>query len=368
MTFAHPSHWAEVDIANLHHNYAVVRRRLRRKKLIGSVKADAYGHGAVRIAQELAALGVDALTTGSPDEALAIRRGGVRVPIIMLGCCPPGELPDLARAGLLPTITDLAGARVLAGAMRYPTAVYVKVDCGLGRLGIPLADAPAAIRAIAAQPPLVVAGIYTHLPFHDAAGREWARAGLARFDHLLRALAEEGVSPAITQARASAGLFADLEDAANSVCAGHALYGFGLTDAAVAGADELRPALRAITTRLIHLADQTPGTRQGAPYGHSAARRTGVIPIGTADGLRRPPEGRPVPVVVRGHRVRLIGVSLEHAVVDLDEAPEAAVGDAVSLLGEGVTLAELAALNGVTEREVLMQFARRITYRYGRSA
>src|SRR5262249_42600380 len=144
--------WMELDLDAFAHNLAVVRRLAGPRRLIASVKANAYGHGAVAIARELARQGVETLWTGSIDEALAIRDAGIRARILLFGGYLPKDIPDLIGHGFTPTICDRAGAEAVSAAASDPTPVYIKVDSGLGRLGVPLADAAELISGIAALP------------------------------------------------------------------------------------------------------------------------------------------------------------------------------------------------------------------------
>ena len=148
--------WAEIDFGALAHNLAVVRGLAGQRRLIASVKANAYGHGAVPVARELARLGVDTLWTGGIDEALAIRAAGIGVRILLFGGYLPADIPELLRHGLTPTIYDRAGAQAISAAARGPTPVYVKVDAGLGRLGVPLPEAEELIQGIAALPNIIL--------------------------------------------------------------------------------------------------------------------------------------------------------------------------------------------------------------------
>ncbi|MGH6933538.1 MAG: alanine racemase, partial [Dongiaceae bacterium] len=176
--------WVEIDLAALAHNLAVARRLAGSRRLIASVKANGYGHGAVLMSTALAKLGVDCLWTGSLDEAIEIKLAGLAARIIMFGGYTPVQMPELLGQGLVPTIYDEAGAKAVTGAADSPAAVFVKVDSGFGRLGVPIVDAFDLILGIAALPNVAIEGIYTHLPFSDAAGREWARGCHGGFESL----------------------------------------------------------------------------------------------------------------------------------------------------------------------------------------
>jgi len=358
--------WAEIDEGALAHNLAVARRLAGTRRLIASVKANGYGHGAVAMAQALSALGVDTLWTGSIDEALAIRAAGVQARILLFGGYLPAEIPELLRHGLTPTLYDRAGAEAVSAAATEPTAVYVKVDAGLGRLGVPVAEAEALIADIANLPHLHIEGIYSHLPFGDAAGRDWARERSAGFQSLLQRLAARGIRPPVTQVWASSGLLARMPDSCNAVCVGHLLYGLPTVSADVADAGDLRPLLTAIKSRLIHVAHRAAGGEAGSAGGYGArnARATGVIPLGLGDGMRNAAAGQTMSLIVGGKRAPVLGVSLEHTTLDLTDI-DAQVGDEVVIVGRSNGLAtdfdDLARWFGCGKLEALMTFSKRLS-------
>jgi alanine racemase len=360
--------WAAIDLPALGHNLAIVRRLAGTRRLIASVKANAYGHGAVPIARELVRLGVGTLWTGSIDEALAIQDAGIDARILLFGGYVPGDIPALLRHGLIPTIYDHAGARAVSAAAAGPTPIYIKVDAGLGRLGIPIADAEGAIAEMAALPRIVVEGVYTHLPFGDAAGRDRACENGHAFAALLERLAATGIRPSVTQVWASSGVLAGVPDACNAVCVGHLLYGLSPVSAEVASAADLRPVMTAIRTRLIHVAHRSVGgTSGGGAYGLRNAQITGVVPLGLTDGMRNACPGEAASLLVRGRRAPVLGVSLEHTTLDLTGIDSPRVGDEVTLLGRSDGLAntfqDLARWFGCGELEALMSFSGRIETR-----
>lgn len=230
----------EIDPAALAHNLGYVRRLAGQRRLIASVKANAYGHGAVEIARRLEVLGIDTLWTGSIAEAIAMREAGIKARILLFAGYLPAEIPQLLARGFVPTIYDREGALTVSRAARAPVPIYIKVDSGLGRLGVPLPEAESLIRDIAALPSIQIEGIYSHLPFGDAAGRDWALAHYQGFAALLGRLASMGIQPAVTQVWASSGLLAQLPDICNTVCVGHLLYGLSTVSDDVAPVTELR--------------------------------------------------------------------------------------------------------------------------------
>ncbi|MGI9333031.1 MAG: alanine racemase [Gammaproteobacteria bacterium] len=362
---ARPS-WVEFDLEALAHNYRTLRAHIGPEPhIIAALKANAYGHGAVPVARCLARYDVHSLATGSVEDALAIRNAGIERPILMFGGALPQDMHALVRHGLTPTVYNLAGAEAVSRAATERTAVYVKVDAGLGRLGVPLPDALDFIRHLRTLDKLVLEGVYTHLSFHDAAGRDWSRARLAGFDELLEALDAAGIEVPITQAIASSGLLCGLPSRANAVCPGHLLYGVSPVADDVAAIDPYRPVLKAIKSRLIHVGPIKAGMRDAGPQ---APRRVGVIPLGLVDGYRPISARSAACALIAGRRVAIKAVSLEHISLDLSDLDQAEIGDEVVLLGasggETITLADIAHWQGTRPHHVLMAFDRRLRARY----
>jgi alanine racemase len=321
----------------------------------------------VPIARELVRLGVDTLWTGNIDEALAIRDAGIDARLLLFGGYLPGAISALLRHGVTPTIYDRAAARAVSAAATGPTPVYVKVDSGLGRLGVPIAEADELIGEIAALPRVIVEGIYSHLPFADAAGRDRAGAQADAFAALLRRLAARGIEPKVTQVWASSGLLAGLPDACNTVCIGHLLYGLSPMTADVAAARDLRPVMTAIKTRLVHVAHHGAGDAGGGSYGMRNARVAGVVPLGLGDGMRNPAPGEVMSLLIRGRRAPVLGVSLEHMTLDISGIDSPQVGDEAVVIGHsgGVSnsFKDLARWFGCGELEAVMAFSGRIPMR-----
>ena len=370
---AHPG-WAVYDLDRLRANLAAIRRRIGPgQACIAALKANAYGHGALPVARALDGAGLAAFMTGSFDEACRLQAEGLRTPVVMFAGALPAGMADLVAAGLVPTVVDRASAEAAAGAAPSGQAVpvYVKVNAGLGRLGVPLEAAEEFLAGLAAAPGLDVQGLYTHLPFGDAQGRDWTARRLAAFDALLARLEESGRLPPLTQARASACVAAGLSDRANAVCVGHLLYGLSpFADAALADLSAYRPVLAEVGSRLIQVSEHPQGSdiAIGGSYGLRHGRRTGVAPIGVAQGLVRPVPGSRPQALIRGRRAPIIAVSLEHMVLDLTDVGDAAVGDAVWLLGgdgeAAIGLDALAAWFGMTALDAVMALSGRLTAHY----
>ena len=369
---AHPG-WAVYDLDRLLANLAAIRRRCAPgQACIAALKGNAYGHGAAPVAQALDGEGLAAFMTGSFDEACRLRAEGLRTPIVMFAGALPEGMADLVGAGLVPTIVDRAGAEAAAqAAAGKPASVYVKVNAGLGRLGVPLEEAEGFFAGLADMPGLEVQGLYTHLPFGDARGRDWATERFDAFDALLARLEARGLAPPVTQAGASASVAAGLPDRSNAVCVGHLLYGLSpFADASVADVSAFKPVLAEVGSRLVQVSDHPQGSdiAIAGSYGIRRGRRTGVAPVGAAQGLARPAPGSRPEVLIRGRRAPILAVSLEHLTLDLSDVEDAAVGDAVLLLGgdgaAAIGLGELAAWSGRRELDTVLALSGRLAAHY----
>jgi len=279
---SHPA-WMEFDLDALTANYAELQRSAGPDvRIIASLKANAYGHGAVAVAGKLAALGAFALSTGSFRDAVAIRESGVTTPIVMFGGNLPLAVAEYLRHDLMPTVYNMATARAVSDAARGPAPVYIKVDAGMGRLGVELREAESFIRRVIALPRVVVEGVYTHLSFKDAEGRDWSKRGIERFNALIARLRDDGVDIPVTQAVASSNLMVGYMDGCNAISPGHLLYGLPSVEPGLAPIAPFRPVLRAVKARLIHIGEfpEDPALKEGGYHVNRQGRRTGVVPLG----------------------------------------------------------------------------------------
>ncbi|MDP6787152.1 MAG: alanine racemase [Rhodospirillales bacterium] len=367
----HPT-WMEVDLAALESNFREVRRLVGPEtKIIASVKGNGYGLGVAEAARVLQRLGAYAVATGSFKDALAIRRAGIGIKVQMF----PGNLPqgiaELLRHDLIPSVCNLETARAVSEAAEKPAQVFIKVDCGLARLGVPVDEAEDFVRAVTALPNIIVEGLFTHLPFGDAAGLDWARSRLDRFDDLIEGLKRSGIEIPVTQSLASSGVACRLRTACNTVCTGHLLYGgLARVPPELGDLSGFRPVLKAVRSRLIHI-EQHPTDKaigSGGALSLKAGSTTGVVPFGLYDGYRPAVSGQSAAMLVRGRRVPVLYVTQEYATLDLSAVADAGLGDQVTALGtdgaEDITIEEMAKWFGGIPLNVLMSLNERLPYRY----
>src|SRR5881628_249974 len=340
--------WFEIDLDAAVDNLRAVRRLVGPgRKIVAVVKADAYGFGSLEMGRAFAAHGADALGIADLADGVRLRDAGLTLPILMY----PNALPDAARdvidAGLIPTLTDLDAARAYAAAAALharPVDVFVKVDVGLERLGVPADQAVKLVLAIRELSRLRLSGLCTHLHVPKGADPAYVEWQFGRFTAVLDALAAQGVDVPIRLAASSPLVLGFPATYLNAVDPGRMLYGYGheaATDSVV-----LRPVFRALKSRLVEVKDVAPRERfaAAAPFPIVGAMRLGVIPVGMGDGFHRLNAGS---VLVRGRRVPILArPSLEHTRLDLTTVPDAAVGDEVVLVGrqgaDEITLDEVA--------------------------
>jgi alanine racemase len=361
--------WMRIDLSAVAENFLAIKRALgQERKTIGVVKADAYGHGAGAVAPLLATLGVDFLANGSIDECGVIRRAGVSTPLILLGPMQPKTIPKIIQYRLIPSLENAISAQALAAATTDMIPVFVKVDCGFGRFGVPLGDAINFVDFLESLRRLRVEGIYTHLPFSNNEGRAWAERQMRLFDGLVRGLKECGKDIPVCQSLASPGILSGLSDAGNAMAVGHLMYGLSpLSDNSMHIVDlPLRMALQSMNATLVHVGEPPP-IHEAAPYLQPlSVKRLGVASAGIHHGYRPTHDG--AYVVIRGRAARVLRACLENTIVDLSNHPVAAAGDRVTLVGnEGdrpIQLADLARWQSSSPLMLLATFGRSLPKTY----
>ena len=360
--------WAEVRLEHIVHNMKAIRAALPAgTKFLGVVKADAYGHGAVPTALALQEQGADYLAVSCLDEALELRSGGVKLPILILGHTPVEYLPRLIEEDLTQTVSNLAKAREYDAAcekLNGHLRIHIKLDTGMSRLGFLCAGEHFAagvenVAAACACPRLIPEGIYTHFAVSDEPGPEaeaYTRAQFRLFTDMLSALEARGLRFALRHCANSGAVLHDPETALDMVRPGLLLYGYG--DAGRLG---LKPAMR-LVTRVATIKHYEPGTRISYGGHFTTARRTrmGVIPIGYADGLVRCLSDRCAFAVAGGMAPQRGRICMDMCMIDLTELPEAAIDSHVEIFGETASLDELARAAGTIPYELLCSVSKRV--------
>jgi alanine racemase len=336
MTAAGSPHraWIEVDHDAIRHNLAVVRRRAPGARVIGIVKANAYGHGDVAVARTLVDGGVERLGVATVDEGIALREAGITVPILVLWGIGASEVEALRAADLEPIVADLRSVEMLASARgRGRIGVHLKVDTGLHRQGADPDEALSSAAAIARSAALELVGTMSHLavPGEDDAHTEVQLLRLAR---VLDAMRSAGIDPGIVHVSATGGILSGAAVAADAVRPGLALYGLA-PSWATARERELRPALslKAKPMRLFEL-KAGEGIGYGLRFRAPRDTRIATLAIGYGDGWPRA-HANNGSVLVRGRRAPIVGaVSMDGLTVDIGGIAGVTYDDEFVLIGE----------------------------------
>lgn len=363
--------WLEIDLS------AIGENTQRIAEIVGpdvavlvSLKADAYGHGALRVARTVLRNGASWLGVATVSEAQPLRSAGITKPVLVFGYTPPWQARDAVSLDVRTTVYSLDSARALSRAatdLGRLVRVHVKVDTGMARLGL-RAENPEEIVAfcqeLRALPNLEVEGIFTHFATADSADQTYARMQLARFERVLEAFDRDGGRPPIVHASNSAATLTLPEARFNMVRPGIAIYGLAPSREVPLPAG-FSPAL-SFKTQVAQVKDipAGEGISYGATFVTPAPMRIAVLPVGYADGFRRAPANWGE-VLVRGARAPLLGrVAMDQCMIDVTDIPAVRQGDEVVLIGtqgsETLSADDVAARLGTINYEVVSALLARV--------
>jgi alanine racemase len=365
--------WVEVNLNNLAFNFRQIRKTVpRATKVMVCVKADAYGHGLVPVSRTLVDCGVDYLGVASIDEAIRLRDAGIRVPILVLGVVLKEDIAPLFAYDITPTVCSLDIARALnRRALRTKSAisVHIKVDTGMGRVGVLGEQAPDFIHAVSRLRGIRIEGLFTHLACTDT-DKKFTGRQIAIFNGLQARLAASGVRIPLIHAANSLGTINYPESHFTMVRPGLAVYGlYPQYPLAVS----LKPVL-SLKTRVVYCKDVPKGFSVSYGRTYVTKRRTTIVtlPIGYGDGYPRNLSNK-APVVINGSRFSIAGrVCMDQIMVDVGDY-NVRVGDQAVLIGaqgkKVITTEELAALSDTISYEIVCGLGSRVPriYTGGRS-
>ncbi len=374
---------ATVDLDAVAHNYRLARASAGRPA-IGVVKADAYGHGAVPVARRLAAEGAPFLAVALVEEGLALRAAGIETPVLVLGAAYGEAWELLVAHRLTPLIfrpEHLAGLAAAARAAGVRAPAHLKVDTGMGRIGLPPSELAAFLDAARAAPEVALEGICTHFASADLEDRELTTRQVGLFNAAAEAMRAAGMPLRWRHLANSAGTLEYPDAWQDLTRPGIMLYGYvpfappGPVPArAVDARRALQPALR-WSTAVTHVKTVPAGTpvSYGGRWVAARPSRIATLPVGYADGYHRRLSGRPgfgcAEVLVRGRRAPIAGtVCMDMCMADVTDVPGVEVGDEVVLLGEQggerIDADELAARAGTISYEILCNVGARVPRAY----
>lgn len=355
--------WAEIHLDAIRDNVQALRRVLAPGvRFMAVVKADAYGHGAVQVSRAAVDAGAWGLGVATLEEGLELRRAGLEVPVLVLGSIVTEGAGEAIGHNLDVVVFGAEVGQALsraAGATGRTARVHLKVDTGMGRIGVAPHDAVALARTLAALPGVSLEGCLTHFATAHETDLGPARAQLDTFRAVLASLEASGISVRLRHAANTAGALALPDAHFDLVRCGVGVYGIPPAPH-LAERAPVRPAMR-LYARIIH----TRRVEAGTPIGYGAAYRTvlpstiAAIPLGYADGYPRLAEQGGC-VVRHGRRLPIAGrISMDSLMVDAGTLP-VRVGDTVELWGQALPVGEIAAAARTIPYELLARVGRRV--------
>lgn len=334
--------FAEINLTALQHNFRVIRSSLPcTTEILAVVKADAYGHGFEEISRELENLGVNAFGVAFLGEGVQLRKNGIDKPILLLGGVYPGQERRCIGLNISTTIFSLEQARALDQAAsslfrKAKAQVHLKIDTGMGRLGIPHREVPAFLQELRKLPNINLEGIISHFASADELdeqGQHFTRLQVERFEWVMAETRKAGFEPRYIHIANSAGTLLRDIDGCNLVRPGITLYG-ALPSPDFQGRLDLQPVMR-LKSRIAMLKWVNPGTTISYARRFTASDKTLIasVPVGYADGYPRALTNKGE-VLVRGQRARVTGtVCMDWIMLDVTGIAGVAVGDEVLLMG-----------------------------------
>lgn len=359
---------ASVDLAALTFNLRQARQCLSAGcEILAVVKADAYGHGAVAVTRALAQQGVTRFGVATIQEGAQLRDAGIHAQVLVMGAVPPAQFADLLGYALTPVLYDSLMAAELAarlGSGPVPYPVHLKVDTGMGRLGLTPEQVLPLLQSPVFQGPLRLEGLMTHLADADNEDPTYTRSQLERFRMVLTQLRTAGLSVPLIHAANSAAILGHPAAHFTAVRPGLMLYGYSAAPAGTASTD-LKPVLtlrsQVAQVRTVAAGDSVSYNRT---FIASRPSRIAVLPIGYADGYSRTLSNRGQ-VLVQGRRCPVVGrVCMDMTLVDITDLPTVRPGDEAVLIGrqghDAILATDLAAWIGTIPYEVLCGIGPRV--------
>ncbi len=352
--------WIEIDLDALASNVRGVKRLIGDEvTLFAVVKADAYGHGATAAARTALNNGADYLAVASVNEALELRDAGIEAPILVMSYTPIQAVRAAVRQNLTITLYDLELAAAFDRAAREvggKLKTHVKIDTGMGRLGVLAAESVSFFRSLMNLSNLEIEGIYTHFSTADS-DPDYVAEQVKRFKGVLMPLRAAGFTFRYVHAANSAATLLNRANHFNAVRVGLAMYGLS-PSAAVPVPSHFKPVMtwKSVVAQVKTLPPDHP-IGYGNTYVTKDQERVALIPVGYSDGMRRAPSHQGH-VLIHGQIAPIRGrVSMEKTVVDVTHIPNVTIGDEVVLLGKQgdrvITADDIAARLGTINYEVV---------------
>ncbi len=334
MTYYRPT-WAEIDLNSLSRNLSLVKRIVGRGvRILVTVKADAYGHGIVFVSKKLIEKGVDFLGVASIDEGIRLREAGIRCSILVLGAILPEQVKPVIKYNLTQTLFDLDVAKKLSenASFHHKRAkVHIKIDTGMGRLGVNYNEAVKLISDISKLKNIEIEGIFTHFPKADI-DKDFTNKQISIFERLKKELDELGIAIKYAHAANSMGVIGYKQSYFNLVRPGLIIYGLSPNRNSQL---PLKPVI-SLKSKIVSIKEFPKG--QGISYSHTFVTkresRIAVLPIGYGDGYPRGLSNKAY-VLIRNKKAPIVGtVCMDQIMLDVTGIKGAKIQDEVILIGK----------------------------------
>ncbi len=361
--------WAEIDLAAIKSNVREIKKGLKPGvKFCAVVKADAYGHGAVAVSRAALSAGADRLAVAILGEAIALRKAGFLVPIQVLGYTPEHQARTVAAYDVAQTVYTIDAARALSAAgleTGKKVKVHIKIDTGMGRIGILPEQAGEFAAAVADLPGVEIEGVFSHFATADDTDKTYARVQYIQFEEALRRISDRGITVPIRHIANSAATLELPETHLDMVRPGIILYGLW-PSMEVKRNIQLIPAMQ-LKAQIAHIKRVAPGTAisYGRTYVAAQDCQIATLPIGYADGWTRLLSGK-TSILINGRRAPLVGrICMDQCMADVSGIPDLNVGDTATLFGvPELSADEVAGILGTINYELVCMIGKRVPRTY----
>lgn len=369
--------WAEVNLDKVEHNYNIIRKQISSgTKMCCVIKADAYGHGALELAQLYERVGADFFAVSNLEEALELRIGGITLPILILGYTPASYAKELSENNISQAVFSVEYAKELSASaceLGVAVKVHLKIDTGMSRIGIMCQDierddAPSQALEIFSLDGLSVEGIFTHFAVSDEKeeGREYTEHQIECFKYVINSLKENGIDTdkIICHCSNSAAIMDYPQAHINMVRAGIILYGLA-PSGKLKGQLDLQPAME-IKSVVAHIKEIEEGATVSYGRTFTADKRLKIatVPIGYADGYIRN-LANDAYMIVGGKKAKVVGrICMDQCMIDVTGIDNIKVGDVVTVVGRvgdtEISTDDVASWTGTINYEVVCLVGKRV--------
>lgn len=363
--------WVEINLANLDYNIKQIIQKANGHEIIGVVKADSYGHGAIKCAEVLRKNGVRMFAVATLEEAIALRKSGAKESIIALGLMPGLYDDEIVKYDVTPLVCSSESALELSSAAqkaRKTADLFIAVDTGMGRIGY-LADdadnAAADIKKIAALPNIKISGMISHMSTADEYDKSYSHEQEAKFKNFYEKISAAGIDIPIRTLANSAGIMELPDTLYDAVRPGIILYGCYPSGEVDQKELSIKPVM-SVKAVIVHLKDVPAGFSVG--YGRKfiskRPSKIATVDVGYADGYPRPYSSK-AKVIVNGALCPVAGnICMDQCMIDVTDVPGVKLGDEVILMGtdgkNSVTAEDIAAATGTINYEICCGFGQRL--------